>query len=577
MAVGGDAAAPSGSAPGGSAARTSFGRRPPWSAPSAVRINEAYRGGAGPPPRRGADRQGEEGLTVRSPAMAEQWGLDPRTPVLVGVGQVTCPLVPGEDLTARDEPVALMARALQAAADDAGRIAGRRLLQRAASIRVMVPLSWRYADPGALVAERLGISPAESALTAIGGNGPQSVVNQSAAAIAAGELDAVLVTGAECIATRIAARRDPDRPLLPWTSQPDTTPAPVPIGSDRAPVTDFELARGLDRPLRVYPLFENSLRHAAGRSLADHTAAIAALWSRLSAVAATNPYAWSRETLDARAIAEVGPGNRMISFPYPKLMNANDRVDQGAALILCSVEAALAAGVSRDRFVFPVAGTDANDHWFLTHRANLHSSPAIRVAGARALELAGVGIDDVAHVDLYSCFPCAVEIGAAELGLPLDDPGRPLTVTGGLAFAGGPGNNYVTHAVATMADRLRAEPAATGLVTGLGWYATKHAVGIWSASPPRRGFRHDTPQQAVDALPQCAPAGDYEGEAAVETYTVVHDAAGEPELGILALRTADARRTWANVTDAATLAGLEAEEGCGRPARVLAGARAELR
>ncbi|HUO47337.1 MAG TPA: acetyl-CoA acetyltransferase [Acidimicrobiales bacterium] len=509
--------------------------------------------------------------------MAEQGTLDPRTPVLVGAGQVTCPLVAGEDLTARAEPVALMARALEAAADDAGGPAGRRLLQRATSIRVLVPLSWRYVDPGSLVAEHLGISPAESVLTAIGGNGPQSVVNQSGAAIAAGKLDVVLVTGAECIATRIAARRDAERPVLPWSTQPDTTPLPVPMGTDRVPVTDFELARGLDRPLRVYPLFENALRHVAGRSVPEHTAAVAALWSRFSAVAAGNPFAWSQQALGADDIATVAPENRMISFPYPKRMNAYDRVDQGAALILCSLEAALAAGVARDRLVFPVAGTDANDHWFLTHRADLHSSPAIRVAGSRALELAGLGVDDLAHVDLYSCFPCAVQIAAAELGITLDDPGRSLTVTGGLAFAGGPGNNYVTHSIATMAQRLRDQPDATGLVTGLGWYSTKHSVGLWSASPPASGFRHDTPQAAVDALPQCAPAGDYEGEAVVETYTVVHDAAGDPELGILALRTADGRRTWANTADADTLAGLEAEEGCGRSARVLAGARADLR
>jgi acetyl-CoA C-acetyltransferase len=510
--------------------------------------------------------------------MAATGAIDPRTPVLVGVGQVTAPLSTGEDLTQRAEPVALMARAVAAAADDAGGAGvGRRLLERAQSVRVMVPLSWRYADPGTLVAEQLGIDPAESVLTAIGGNSPQSLVNHTALAIAAGELDVALITGAECIATRIAARRDPDRPVLPWTTQPDTTEAPTAFGADRAPVTDVELARGLDRPLRVYPLFENALRHVAGRSIEEHQAHVAALWSRFSDVAATNPFAWDRTARSADEIATVAPGNRMVAFPYPKRMNANDRVDQGAALIMCSVEAALAAGVARDRFVFPLSGTDATDHWFLSHRADLHSSPAIRVAGARALALAGVAIDDVAYVDLYSCFPCAVEIGAAELGLPVDDAQRPLTLTGGLGFAGGPGNNYVTHSIATLAGRLRADPGAVGLVTGLGWYVTKHAMGLWSTEPPTGGFRHDAPQAEVDALPQCSPAADYEGDATVETYTVVHGAGGEPELGILALRTEDGRRTWANTADADTLAALEADEGCGQAARVLAGARAELR
>ena len=214
----------------------------------------------------------------------------------------------------------------------------------------------------------------------------------------------------------------------------------------------------------------------------------------------------------------------MISFPYPKLLNANDRVDQGAALILCSVEAARSAGVPEDRWVFPLSGADAHDHWFLSHRRDLSSSPAIRLAGERALRLAGLGIDDVAHIDLYSCFPCAVQIAANELGLSTTDPGRPLTVTGGLGFAGGPGNNYVTHSIATMADRLRRHPGSVGLVTGLGWYVTKHAVGTWSTVPPTHGFAFDSPQDEVDGLPQRVPASDYEGDAVVETYTVIHGA-----------------------------------------------------
>ena len=267
----------------------------------------------------------------------------------------------------------------------------------------------------------------------------------------------------------------------------------------------------------------------------------------------------------------------MVSFPYPKLMNANDRVDQGAALILCSVSAAREAGVPDDQWVFPVAGADANDHWFLSHREDLRSSPAIRLAGSRALSLAGAGIDEVAHVDLYSCFPCAVQIAAHELGLPLADPGRSLTVTGGLGFAGGPGNNYVTHSIASMAQRLRADPGALGLVTGLGWYSTKHAVGVWSTTPPPSGFRHECPQGAVDALPQRTPASDYEGDATIETYTVVHDREGEPELAILALLTEDGRRTWGNISGRDDMLGLMDDEGCGRKVRMAANGRAELR
>jgi len=233
--------------------------------------------------------------------------------------------------------------------------------------------------------------------------------------------------------------------------------------------------------------------------------------------------------------------------------------------------------VPDDRLVFPLAAADAHDHWFLTERRDLHSSPAIAAAGRAALEHAGLGIDDVAHLDLYSCFPCAVQLSATALGLDAREPNRPLTVTGGLGFAGGPGNNYVTHALATMADRLRHEPGAIGLVTGLGWYATKHAVGLWSSSPGRQPFRHVVPQAEVDAGERRRAAPEKAGEFIVETYTVVHDRHGEPSLGILALLDAEGRRGWANVTDRGDMESLESEEGCGRRVTVHHDGRVELR
>ncbi|HVC69732.1 MAG TPA: acetyl-CoA acetyltransferase [Acidimicrobiales bacterium] len=504
--------------------------------------------------------------------------LDPRTPVLVGVGQVTERPVAGQPVTDRAEPVDLMARALRAAATDCqGAGAGDRLLARAGSMRIIVPLSWGYSNPGLLVSERLGLTPKEQVLTAIGGNNPQTVASATALAIAAGDLDVALVAGADCIYTRLAARRDPDRPILPWTVQPPATKEPVRLGVDRVATTDTESARGLDRPNRIYPLFENALRAAAGESIAEHQQKLSRMWARFSEVAATNPYAWFRQPRTALEIRTVGPDNRMVSFPYPKLCNANDRVDQGAAMILCSVDAARSAGVPEDRWVFPLSGADASDHWFLSHRQDLHSSPAIRLAARHALHGAGVGIDDIAHVDLYSCFPCAVQIAANEFGLLIDDTDRPLTVTGGLGFAGGPGNNYVSHSIATMADRLRGDPGSLGLVTGLGWYVTKHAVGLWSTTPPAHGFAYQNPQDEVDALPQRPPASDYEGDATVETYTVIHQPDGQPDHAIAALLTDDGARAWGTTSDPDTLLDLETEEGCGRRARLFADGRVELR
>jgi len=348
------------------------------------------------------------------------------------------------------------------------------------------------------------------------------------------------------------------------------------LGVDRPPVTDVEMARGLDRPVTVYPLFENALRAFAGEAIVGHQRDVSRMWARFSDVAAGNPFAWSPRARTPLELRTVSPSNRMVSFPYPKYFNANDRVDQGAAMILCSVEAARAAGVPVEKWVFPVSGADAHDHWFLSHREDLRSSPAIRLAGACALRRAGVGVDEIAHVDLYSCFPCAVQIAANELGLAVGGD-RPLTVTGGLAFAGGPGNNYVSHAIATMADVLRGDPGSVGLVTGLGWYVTKHAVGVWSTTPPRNGFAFDNPQEQVDSLPRRSTASDFEGSATVETYTVIHGGDGEPERAIMALLTEDGVRVWGTLTDRDTLGALEVEEGCGRHAHVHPDGRTVLR
>ncbi len=443
--------------------------------------------------------------------------LDPSTPVIVGVGQVTNRPDPGAPgpLTDRPEPIGLMVDAVRAAVEDCdgsapggSAPAGRRLLSRSQSLRVANPLSWHYENPGLLVAEGLGIEPAQLMVTTTGGNNPQSMVNATALAIGRGELDVAVLVGADCVYTQAATRRHPDRPLLPWTVQPAGTLRPAVFGNDRRGTTDAEEERGLDLPIHVFPLFENALRAEAGRSLDHHRARLGALWSGFSQVAATNPHAWLREARTGEEINEVSDKNRMVAYPYTKLLTANMQVDQGAAVMLCSVAAARAAGIAEDRWVFPWAGADADDHWFLSHRLDFHSSPAIRLAGASALALADTVAEELGPVDLYSCFPSVVQIAAAELGLPDDDPSRPLTVTGGMTFSGGPGNNYGTHAVATMVEALRSDPGARGLVTGLGWYLTKHSVGVYSTDPPpvpRGARRRDSPKAPRWRRPPASP------------------------------------------------------------------------
>ena len=481
--------------------------------------------------------------------------VDPRTPVLIGVGQLSHRVDRGE---APLEPVDLMAEALRRAAADSG--AGDAALTGADAVHVVSLLSWRYRDPGLLLAQRLGATPRDTSLSGMGGNSPQSLVNQASLAIQAGEADLVLLAGAEAWRTRSSARAAGED--LGWTVQGDDVPEARASTADVAMSAPGEQARGVFLPVQVYPMFENAHRQVLGRSIEDQVVAASELWARFSEVAATNPHAWIQRAYTAEEIRTPSESNRMIGFPYTKLMNSNNAVEQGAGVILASAERAEALGVPRDRWVFPHAGTDAHDHYFVSNRDDLGRSPAMRIAGRRALELAGVGVDDLAHVDLYSCFPSAVEIAAYELGLSLD---RQLTVTGGLSFAGGPWNNYVMHSIASMAEVLRSDPGSVGLVTANGGFTTKHAFGVYSTEPPAEPFRHAEPQDEVDALPSRELCEDPDGTATVETWTVMHDRANQPEQVILTALLPDGRRAWGVSTEPAVAKALVTEDVAGRP------------
>ena len=481
---------------------------------------------------------------------------NPRTAVIVGVGQSE---QRPDDPTAALEPIDLLAVAARSAEADAKAT----LLTSVDTVAVVSIVSWPYPDPGALLARHLGLdSVRRSVTTTVGGNSPQLLVNTLVPQIEDGRADVVLLGGSECVYTRWRARRDP-KAWLEWT-RTDDAPCPVVIGDTHAPSSDYELAHGAAAPTQIYPLFETALRATAGRSVAEHQVATSELWSQFSAVAATNPHAWSREAWTAEEIRTVTPDNRLIAFPYPKRMCANIDVDQAAALLVCSYETARAAGIPDDRLVFPLSGADAHDHRFWSERARLDASPAIAAAGRGALAAAGITVDDVARFDLYSCFPSAVQIGAQELGLAVsggaDD--RALTVTGGLGFAGGPANNYPTHAIATMVDACRADPGSVGYVSALGWYATKHSIGCYSTTPPANGFGRvdpDVVQGTVDALPRREARGAYDGTMTVEATSIIFERDGTPAVGIVAGLTPDGRRALANVRDADVMTSMTEE------------------
>ncbi len=439
------------------------------------------------------------------------------------------------------EPVDLMAAAARQAADS-------KVLEAVDSIRVVNVLSAHYRDPGLLLGERIGAADFTTVYSPVGGNVPQSLVNQACLDIQQGRTGVVLLAGAETWRTRRGLKAKGSK--LVWTVQDDSVPMAEVAGANVPMAGDAEIRIGLDRPAYVYPLFEQALRIANDESIEDHRRRVGELWARFNAVAVDNPHAWIRKPATAEEITQPGPRNRMISWPYTKLMNSNNMVDQGAALILTSVEQAKRLQIPAQRWVYPQAGTDAHDTPAIADRDELYRSTAIRIAGARVLQLAGLRIDDIDYVDLYSCFPSAVQVAAAELGLAVDDPSRPLTVTGGLTFAGGPWSNYVMHSIATMAELLVANPGRLGLITANGGYLTKHSFGVYGTEPPTE-FRWEDVQTAVDREPTRDGLVEWEGIGTVEAWTTPFNRDGQPERAFLAVRTPDGSRALAQIADPA--------------------------
>jgi len=478
--------------------------------------------------------------------------IDPRTPVIIGTGQV---LQRSDSPADAMDPVAMMVEAIRAASSDAGLSS----VPSPDSIRVVGLLAWNYGNPAHFIAQDLGLSPRELGLSGMGGNTPQTLVNKASVEISEGKADIVFLTGGETTRTRAKAKKANIE--LNWRK---TDIAPTMVSEEMDMVHPIEFERKIYMPIQVYPMFETALRAHANRSISDHQVHISELWARFSEVAARNPYAWSRQVRTAEEIRTVSPNNRMVGFPYLKLMNSNNDVDMSAAIIICSVEKAQALGVPRDRWVFPHSGTDTHEHNFVSNRHHFYKTPAIEIGGARALQLAGVSMSDISIVDLYSCFPSAVQLGAQSLGLDITSQ---LTRTGGLPFAGGPWNNYVMHAIATVVNDLREKPSEKAFVWANGGYTTKHAFGVYATEPPKNGFKFAYPQDEVDALPRrdVALASDAAGSATVEAYSVMHHRDGHPEIAHVSCLLADGRRAWGETTDATVMTSMCEKEWVGTP------------
>jgi acetyl-CoA C-acetyltransferase len=437
------------------------------------------------------------------------------------------------------------------AATDAG---APNLLAALDSIQIVYCQTWQYDDAVARLAARIGADPKHRYYSGIGGTTTQQLVNGISEAMLRGEMDLALITSAEALATKRQRKRDgerwvgsfppADKRAFPWESPPDP----------------IEVAHEVFQAWLTFAVFDSARRAELGIGLDAYRAEIGEMLAPMTQIAARNPHAWYRVERSAREIVDARPDNRMVGYPYTKYMVSVMDVDMAGALVLATQARADALGVPADKRVYPRGWCYARDPVLVAEHPDLGRSPAMAAAAAEAMRVAGIGIDDVGHLDLYSCFASSLHFARDALGLTSGDP-RGLTVTGGLPYHGGPASGYLTHSIAAMVETLRADRESAGIVSGVGMHMTKHVFGVYAAQP-----RAVTPpdaaevQRVTDRAGHARVVAEHHGEAAVGAYSVVHGRDGQPEWALLVCDLPDGSRTYAQVRDPALCLAAESSE-----------------
>lgn len=478
-----------------------------------------------------------------------------RRPAIVGAAQFVQRV---DDPKDSRSPLGMMEESLRLAADDAG---SQALLQSLDAIYVPQGI-WRYGDPGKALAERVGAGAVRTIVGEISGHMVQLLINRACEEITAGRADVIAIVGGEAENSKRRLKRAnlPDAWSEELPGEPDER-----IGSSKTGIYPHEMDAGIRSATACFSLCESSLRHSLGETPSAHRDRISELYSRLSRVAAKNPNAWLQREFSAAEIREPTKANRMVGYPYTKLMTSNISVDQGAALIVCSEEAARRFGLAEDKKVFLRGATEMSHSTYLSERQDLHNHPGQEIAAKRALELFDLRPDQIPHIDLYSCFPFAIQAGAKALGIGLD----PFpSLTGGMTFFGGPLANYVIHSKVHLVERLRADPGAFGAIGSVGGFFGHFSFGLYSSDPGELNAPIvEDVSEAYAALPTRAHLASFDGSATIEAYTVDVQAKGPVKASFTGL-TDRGERVWGLSEDPALLdALLDDQDPCGRSAR----------
>jgi len=470
---------------------------------------------------------------------------DDRIPVIVGVGEI---VDRPEKITEGLEPLTLLEQALKRAEADSG----GKLIGDIGSLDVVNFLSWRYRDPEMQLARRLGITPTHLYYGPVGGESPIRYLHEAAQRIARGECSVAAVCGAEAQSTATKAERAGLTP--PWTPFAHDVEEPKRGAAFQKPLA---VKLGVFRPVTVYPFYEAATSAHWGQTPREAVAESGQLWSTYSAVASQNPNAWLKRRFSPNEITTPTADNRLIAWPYTKLMVANPTVNMGGAVLLTSLAKAKAAGIAEDRLVHIWGGASAEEPRDYLLRDQFYESHPQNAVLQAVMDLVGGDGRKFDAIELYSCFPCVPKMARRTLGLGADV--QP-TVTGGLTFFGAPLNTYMTHAACAMVPKLR-NGARLGLLYGQGGFVTKHHALVLSRQVPQEALAQDASVQAeADRNKRAVPdfVTEAKGRGAVESFTMLYGRNGDIEHGVVMLRTAEGARTLARVPprDGATLAHL---------------------
>ena len=447
-------------------------------------------------------------------------------PIIVGVGQVVDHW-DGRDLDQSSSPISLITESIKRAQADAGVFDLVEKIDTLAVVRAYTDSLRKPFDPfgkaknfPAAVIEAASLSPKRTIYSTAGGEQPQSLVNELSEDIARGDIRMAMITGGEALATLKTALKK--QLALDWSSEAD---ADI---EDRGTQTDFiskyEMVNGMGLPPQTYAAMEQALRARLGMSRVQYLDYMGGICAGLCKTAQQNPYSQYPQAKSAEFLATASKDNYPICDPYLKWLIAQDAVNQASTLILTSVGYAKELGIDPDQWIYLHGYSDVKEK-LVSERPDLSKSKALELAISGAISSAGIAAGDIAYRDIYSCFPIVVHLASEVLGLdPVSDQ---MSMTGGLSFFGGAGNNYSTHAIATVVEKLRQDRQAYGLVLANGGFMSKQSAGVYSAKTPQAWAEISSKalQTEVDAQPECKLLNE-DCTAVIEAYTVRHDRNG---------------------------------------------------